>query len=76
MSSARARIPEHSVMDAINRVLDEYGEIADRVTIVIQSTDGESSHIISNARSENEMNGMLYAALNYQVEVDTEEEDD
>lgn len=64
MINERARIPEHSAMDCLNRVLSE-GDKIDRITIIIVHTDGDETQLYSNARSEAEMFGMLHMGLNF-----------
>ena len=64
-SPTPARIPEHSPMDVLDRVLREGGDDIDRVLIVTQDKDGIGAQIYSNARSEAEMFGMAWRMMSH-----------
>ena len=68
-----ARISEQTATDTMMRALSEFGDDVDRVVVVTLDKDGFQCGIYSNARSEPEMNGMLWEALNFQFNLADEE---
>jgi hypothetical protein len=72
-----ARNASHTAMDTIDRVLREMcgdDSMVDRILILTIAADGDKSRMYSNARSEAELNGMLWNGLMAQTEAD--EDDD
>lgn len=73
VNEIRARRPEETCMDTINRALSELDNEPERIVIVLLNKDGDTGKLYSNARSEPEMNGMLWGALNTQTDLSEEE---
>jgi hypothetical protein len=65
-----ARIETQTVTETLMRTLEDCGDDADRVTIVVLFKNGISMRLYSNARSEPEMNGMLQSGLELQQDSD------
>jgi len=68
----RARIPEHTAMDVLDRVLRDQGDDIDRVTILTLNKEGRVINLYSNCRSEPEMYGMMYMGLEFSEDLDDE----
>ena len=57
--------PEETPMDVIQRVLGMLGDNIDRILIVTMDTNGNHFHMVSNARSAAEENGMCNIISNW-----------
>jgi hypothetical protein len=71
-----ARNSEETATDTMMRAMSEFGDDVDRVVVIALFKNGIDGRLYSNCRSEPEMNGMLWGALEFQDNLADEEEDE
>jgi hypothetical protein len=71
-----ARNSEETATDTMMRAMSQFGDEVVCVVVLTLHKNGTDGCLYSNCRSEPEMNGMLWGALEFQDNLADEEEDE